>query len=213
MTGHRIIKNLTKRGNSVLGVGVYSAALAAANGIDAIKIGTNMDDPWLDFKALVVDKMQNNAHIPIIKSFYYDNTNEFFVCVMEKLSPVQSGTEAGKLVEYCKEFVEGFHSDEDFLQDVVEYAEFVPNSNDLLEVLKAIKQYTTHFKNSEYCSSNFSTDCDYNTTYDGRKLDMHCGNFMLRDNVLVITDPWCNVSMDSIQDLSLWAEEQISAYS
>jgi hypothetical protein len=208
MTGHRIIKNLTKRGNSVLGVGVYSAALAASNGVDAIKIGTNMDDPWLDFKALVVDKLQSNTHLPSIKSFYIDNSSEFFVCVMEKLDSVQPATDATKLIDYCKEYVEGYHSDDDLVGYAENYNQLVPNTKELLEVLKLIKTYTTHFNHSSY-----SDDEDYEPTYDGRKLDMHSGNFMLRDGVLVVTDPWCNVSMDSVQDLSLWAEEQISSNS
>jgi hypothetical protein len=38
---------------------------------------------------------------------------------------------------------------------------------------------------------------------------MHRGNFMLRDSVLVVTDPWCNVDMEDVNDLSIWAEEQI----
>lgn len=210
MTGHRIIKNLTKRGNSVLGVGVYSAALAATNGLDAIKIGTNMDDPWLDFKSLVVEALPHNPHIPRIKSFYCDTNSEFYVCVMEKLDSLPLDSHLIKVVDACKEYVEGYLDDSE-LENIVS-DDVVPDSAQLIEVLNRIKQHTTHIKygqpvgvsSSEYESEDFEQD------YDGRRLDMHRGNFMMRNGILVITDPWCNVDMDEVSDLSIWAEEQIS---
>ena len=212
MTGHRIIKNLTKRGNAVLGVGVYSAALSAKNGIDAIKIGTSMDDPWLDFKALVVEALPNNTHLPHIKSFYYDNSSEFFVCVMERLETIAVDSPAAKLVDVCKEYVEGYHSDEEFITIAKEHIKVVPKPTELLSALQTIKQYTTHIKWGQPVGVDTSTyrSEDFEQNYDGRMLDMHRGNFMLREGILVITDPWCNVSMDEVADLSIWAEEQIS---
>jgi hypothetical protein len=212
MTGHRIIKNLTKRGNSVLGVGVYSAALAASNGVDAIKIGTNMDDPWLDFKGIVVEALPLNPHLPKIKTFYHDTNSEFYVCVMEKLDSVSVCSKAEKLVEACKEFVEGHHSDIEFEDICKQYHSHAPEPQVLLQALKSIKQHTTHFKYGKpanISSSEYGSD-DYEPEYEGRRLDMHRGNFMMRGEVLVITDPWCNVDMDEIADLSIWADEQIS---
>ena len=212
MTGHRIIKNLTKRGNSVLGVGVYSAALAATNGVDAIKIGTNIDDPWLDFKALVIDKLPSNNHLPIIKSFYYDNSSEFFVCVMERLDAVNVSSEVSNLVDYCKEYIECYHSSEDFIEYVSNFTKNIPNPLEMLAVLDKIKEHTTHIKYGKpmgVSTSIYDSD-DYEPEYEGRMLDMHRGNFMMRNDVLVVIDPWCNVSMDEIQDLSIWADEQIS---
>jgi hypothetical protein len=214
MTGHRIIKNLTKRGNSVLGVGVYSAALSASNGVDAIKIGTNMDDPWLDFKSLVVEALPNNEHMPKIKSFYYDTSSEFYVCVMEKLEAIQLTSEAGKLVELCKEYVEGYHNAEELTDTLSEYSTLVPRPANLVEALSLIKQHTTHVKygqTGEVATTDYDSE-DSEQDYDGRKLDMHRGNFMLREGVLVITDPWCNVDMDGISDLSVWADEQQISY-
>lgn len=211
MTGHRIIKNLTKRGNSVLGVGVYSAALAASNGLDAIKIGTNIEDPWLDFKALVVESMPSNPHVPSIKTFYYDTNSEFYVCVMEKLDSVPATSNASKLVDICKEFVEGHHSEEDLMNLCSSYSNEVPDAEKLLEVLRAIKEHTTHIKYGQpvgISTSEYQCE-DFEQCYDGRRLDMHRGNFMLRNSVLVVTDPWCNVDMDEVSDLSIWAEEQI----
>jgi len=214
MTGHRIIKNLTKRGNSVLGVGVYSAALSASNGVDAIKIGTNIDDPWLDFKGLVVEALPNNEHMPKIKSFYYDNSSEFYVCVMEKLEALQLTSEADKLVELCKEYVEGYHSAEEITGMLSEYNTLVPRPANLVEALSVIKEHTTHVKYGKpvgIATTDYNSE-DFEQEYEGRRLDMHRGNFMLREGILVITDPWCNVDMEGVSDLSVWADNQQISY-
>lgn len=211
MTGHRIIKNLTKRGNSVLGVGVYSAALAANNGIDAIKVGTNLDDPWLDFKALVIEPSANNIHLPQLKSFYYDSNSEFFVCVMEKLESIPYCQKITKVIDACKEYIEGYLDTKEMYSILSNNTKLVPEPQQLIAVLDNIKKYTTHLENSKpiHVSDTEFNDEDFEQDYDGRKLDMHRDNFMLRDEVLVITDPWCNVYMDDVPDLSIWLEDEI----
>jgi hypothetical protein len=204
MTGHRIIKNLTKRGNSILGVGCYSAALSASNGIDAIKVGTNINDPWLDFKSLVVEKFRYNKHLPLIKSFYYDINSEYYVCVMERLDQIKASTNADSLIESCKEYVQGYYTDTEFEDILSDYTRFVPEPKELIAVLKTIKEHTTCSKFGALNNKHYNDD-----DLDGRQLDMHRGNFMLRDGVLVIIDPWCNVCMDDVEDLSLWAEDEV----
>lgn len=202
MTAYRIIKNLTKQGNAVLGVGVYSAALAANNGIDAIKIGTNIEDPWLDFKCLVIDQFTSNNHLPQIKSFYYDDDSEFFVCVMERLEAIKVDHKASELVEVCKEFVEGYYNEHEFTDIVKDYNKLVPNVSELIEVLSTIKKYTTHTRLGEQIDDNADN-------YRDRMPDFHIGNCMLRDEVLVITDPWCNADMNDVEDVSCWLEEEL----
>jgi hypothetical protein len=208
MTGHRIIKNLTKQGNAVLGVGVYSAALAASNGLDAIKVGTNIYDPWLDFKALVLDNITDNPHLPKIKSFYRDDKSSFYVCVMEKLARIHQTDEIATLVRWCEEYVEGHHTQEEFIISASRYSEHVPDTHKLIDVLNILKQYTTHIKQDiemMYNSGQYD-DCQE----DGRRLDLHVGNFMLRGKTLVIIDPWCSVYMDDVEDLSEWAEDKLN---
>lgn len=197
MTGHRIIKNLTKRGNTVLGIGAYSAALSASNGVDAIKVGTNIDDPWIDFKQLVVDELTTNAHLPNIKSFYSDSNSEFYVCVMERLQPAPHNSEYTEIIDACSNYVSGSVTKKDFISLVPKNSSIVPSRKELLAALNLIKKYTTHI-----CGDDFNDDSE------DRMLDMHHGNFMLRDEVLVITDPWCNVCMDDVADLTIWADEQ-----
>lgn len=197
MTGHRIIKNLTKRGNTVLGIGAYSAALSASNGTDAIKVGTNIDDPWIDFKQLVVDELTTNTHLPNIKSFYSDSNSEFYVCVMERLQPVPLTSEYTEIMDACTNYVSGSVTKKDFISLVPKNSAIVPSRKELLAALNLIKEHTTHI-----CGDDFNDDSE------DRMLDMHHGNFMLRDEVLVITDPWCNVCMEDVADLTIWADEQ-----
>lgn len=214
MTAHRIIKNLTRQGNAMLGVGCYSAALAARNGEDAIKIGTNMDDPWLDFKAMVVDVHATNPHIPRIKSFYQDTSNEYYVCVMERLHPVDFYHKAAILIERIEAYVCGWHSDEGFLDILKDYKSNVPHPKQLLEVLRTIKEHTTHHRSGQPVGESTVTFYESDPEDDnveGRRLDMHRSNFMLRDEVLVIIDPWCNVCMEDIADLSDWAGSNLES--
>lgn len=209
MTAHRIIKNLTRQGNSMLGVGCYSAALASRNGEDAIKIGTNTYDPWLEYKQLVVEQHKDNPHVPQIKSFYIDTQSEYYVCVMERLSPVNAVGKASDLTSILEGYVRGWHSDEELLALIAPYKDQIPQPTQMLEVLKTIKAYTTHLRNGrrvgESTATFFESDPDEDDT-EGRKLDMHRGNFMLRDDVIVIIDPWCDVCMDDMPDLSHWAD-------
>lgn len=212
MTGHRIIRNLTRQGNAVLGVGCYSAALATRSNSDvAIKIGTNMDDPWLDYRGLVIDAYSNNPHVPHIHSFYSDSANEFYVCTMERLAPTTYSDES--LTDFIRDYVLGYHSEEEAIEFLDTYPTRVPNPQQLLEVVNAIKENTTHAKSGRPFGMGTTTYCeseqDDDDNCEGRRLDMHRGNFMLRGEVLVITDPWCNVNMDDIADLSQWAERTV----
>jgi hypothetical protein len=209
MTAHRIIKNLTRQGNSMLGVGCYSAALASRNGEDAIKIGTNVYDPWLDYKRLVIDRHSTNPHVPFVKSFYLDTQNEYYVCVMERLYPVEYGSKADTVRAILEAYVGGWHSDEEFLLLIAPYSAQVPYPKQMLELLQTIKAYTTHFKSGRRVGESTTTywsSEDQDEDVEGRKLDMHRGNFMLRDEEIVIIDPWCDVCMDDVADLSQWAE-------
>ena len=211
MTAHRIIKNLTRQGNSVLGVGCYSAALAARGDSElAIKIGTNLDDPWLDYREIVITPNATNPHVPQIKSFHYDQSNHFYVCTMERLTPTTYLDEG--LTDHVRAFVEGWHSDEELLTILDTYPRRVPDPQKMLELLHIIMAHTTHQKSGCPIGAGTSTfyEEDWAEECEGRRLDMHRGNFMLRGEVLVITDPWCNVSMDDIADLSCWAERTLS---
>lgn len=212
MTGHRIIRNLTRQGNAMLGVGCYSAALAArSNSEVAIKIGTNMDDPWLDYRGLVIDAYSNNPHVPHINSFYSDSANGFYVCTMERLAPTLYSDES--LTEFIRDYVLGYHSEEEAIEFLGTYRTRVPNPQQLLEVVNAIKENTTHAKSGRpfgMCTTTYDeSEPNDDDDCEGRRLDMHRGNFMLRGEVLVITDPWCNVNMTDVSDLSQWAERTV----
>lgn len=201
MTSYHIIKNLSRSGNTVLGVGCYSAVLSSKLGESAIKIGTNLDDPWLDFYYLAIQEDATNPHFPEIKSFYQDISHEYYICTMERLAEATYDHE--ELVDFVKSYTEGFLSDDEFLQKAQTYPKNIPYPKQLMEALKLIKSHTTHYK----CEGGF-TAFDDPVEHD-RCLDMHIGNFMFRDEVLVITDPWCNYEMSDVEDLSEWAEDNL----
>ena len=50
-TARNIIKNRIKAGNTVLGVGCYSAAIESTSDDKIIKVGNTTDDPWLYYEA------------------------------------------------------------------------------------------------------------------------------------------------------------------
>ena len=201
MTSHRIIKNLKRSGNTVLGVGCYSAVLSSKSGEEAIKVGTNLDDPWLDFYSLAIQEDPTNPHFPEIKNFYQDENHEFYICTLEQLHEISPTHE--DLITLVKKYTEGFLSDDEFLQEARKYSKHVPYPQQLMNAVKIIKTYTTHYKFEEGFDVTYdSVECD-------RCLDMHRGNFMFRDELLVITDPWCNYEMSDVEDLSGWAEDNL----
>ena len=103
MTAHRIIKSLVNRGNAVVGVGCYSAAMACqSNYSQIIKVGTDMEDPWLDYYYEIIKPMQGNPFVPKVYSFYHDEANEYFICQMEKLIAIKD-IHGAKTTESAKE--------------------------------------------------------------------------------------------------------------
>lgn len=201
MTGYQIIKNLKRNGNSVLGVGCYSAVLSSKSKEEAIKIGTNLDDPWLDFYSIAIQEDPTNPHFPEIKNFYQDVSNEYYICTMEQLHELDYHHE--ELVDFVKSYTEGFLSDDEFLQEAYKYPKNIPHPKQLMDAIKIVKAHTTHYK----CEGGFTAS--YDPVEHDRCLDMHRGNFMFRDELLVITDPWCNYEMSDVEDLSDWAEDNL----
>jgi hypothetical protein len=49
--------------------------------------------------------------------------------------------------------------------------------------------------------SQGSDDTNYS-----RKLDMHRGNFMFREGLVIVTDPWCEADMSDIVSVCDWVE-------
>lgn len=185
-TAHRIIKQMKHKGNTVLGVGCYSAAIAMKDNTKVVKVGSDIADPCLDFYSKVVEKHKNNPHVPELCSLYVDNDNEFYIAVLGRLEEASLAEEP--VCTLCRELCQGYITSDDFITYSEKYSSYMPNPSKMLAVLQTIKSLTEHL---------------------GVTLDMHRGNFMLDDGILVITDPWSDETIYDESDLSVWADENI----
>lgn len=200
MTAFNLIKSLTKRGNVVLGSGCYSAAIASNNNNQVIKIGNNMSDPWIDYYHSIVKSNQTNPHVPKIKSFSCFEEHSYYVCVMEKLDEQCNNDIFCKkkttIVELCRDYTTSMITREEFVESCKPFSAEIPCPIVLADLLDKIKEGTDIF-DYEYVPE----DC-----YSYKRLDMHNGNFMFRDGVLVVIDPWCEYDTTDIVDVSEWVD-------
>ena len=209
MTAYRLIRNTAKAGNTVLGAGCYSAALESyARDDTVIKIGNNMSDPWITYYEQVIAKMQDNPCVPKVKSFYIDYANEYYVCVMERLQdscPVYENRDAA--YNLVRDYLYGELSQKKFVKRARKLSQQFPYIDAMVELLDTIVGLTDAF--TEEDAEDLCYDEDY---MSATKLDMHSGNVMFRGYELIVTDPWCNVEMTDVPDVSSWAEENLTEY-
>lgn len=194
MTAFNLIKSLTKRGNVVIGSGCYAAALDSANASQIIKIGNSMNDPWLDYYHSIIKLNQSNPHVPKVKHFICDEKHSYYICIMERLDEEEFGADKTAIAELCKDYTTRMITEEEFVEEAQKHKEAIPCAHTLVNLLDKIHEDTNYF---EY------VDLD---EFDngGRRLDMHRGNFLFRDGVIVVTDPWCEADMSDIVDVSDW---------
>ena len=189
MTAYNIIKTMTKKGNSVIGTGCYAAALSSrVDGNKIIKIGNNMNDPWLDYYVLIKEN-QHNPCVPRIYSFHIDRESGY--------NPNTLGN-----AELCKEYTQKWITREEFVEQAAEYPRVFPYPEQLADILDKISDQTDVF-NNEDDEENYDDDMSFM-----RKLDMHSGNFLYRDGAIVVTDPWCEADMSDIDDVNNWWDAQ-----
>lgn len=195
MTAFNIIKSLTRRGNVVVGSGCYAAAIGSNDPANIIKIGNSITDPWLDYYHLVIKPNQSNPHVPKVKYFMCDAEHNYYICIMERL---ESG-EYNDIVELCKDYTTHMITREEFVNIAKLHSEAIPCANTLADILDKIHEHTEVFER-EY-TNEFDVD--------SRLLDMHAGNFMYRDGVVVVTDPWCENDMSDLVDVSDWVDRSL----
>lgn len=197
MIGQRIIRNLTRRGNRLLGVGAYSAALSSSDPSSAIKIGTNLSDPWLDYYHLIITKEVRSPYVPKVKHFMVNEAHEYFIATMERLHPITE--DHWKLADAIRGYLSGEKDEADIAYEAQDIPEAVPCLDSLILILEKIKEHTEYNDRSEAIEDD---------NYEGTILDLHHGNIMLRaDGCLVIIDPWCEAEISSEYDLCAWAED------
>ncbi len=195
MTAFNIIKSLTRRGNVVVGSGCYAAAIGSNDPNNIIKIGNSITDPWLDYYHLVIKVNQGNPHVPKVKYFMCDAEHNYYICIMERLV----GGEHNEVVELCKDYTTHMVTREEFVTIAKLHSEAIPCADTLADILDKIHKHTEVFERQ------FSSEFDENS----RLLDMHGGNFMYRDGVVVVTDPWCENDMSDLVDVSEWVDRSL----
>lgn len=196
MTAFNVIKSLTKRGNVVIGSGCYAAAIGSANSSQIIKIGNSMDDPWLDYYHVIIKPNQANPHVPKIKHFMCDEKHSYYICIMERLDDEDFGTDKTAIAELCKDYTTHMITQEEFVEAAQAFKKAIPCAYTLANLLDKIHEHTDYY--DSYSFGEFDAN--------GRKLDMHRGNFLFRNDLIVVTDPWCEADMSDIVDVSDWLD-------
>lgn len=193
-TAFNIVKRVTSKGNSLIGCGSYAAVLQHGRSTDrVIKVGNNIYDPWLDYYRLVIKPNAANAYVPRTYSLHVDVSANYYICVMERLQPLHDYGVA----ELCEHFVQGHITEQEFINAAAKHFCII-DANAALQILYKIRDLTDY-------ADKFAIDDSEN----GRVLDMHAANFMLRGEQLVITDPWCDSDMTNSVDFSEWADHNL----
>jgi len=219
-TARNLIKNRVRAGNTVIGVGCYSAALTATDANKVIKVGSTTDDPWLDFYEQVIKVNPKNIHFPKVHSIHIDHSNDYYVAVVEKLYEHHDrwmGDIDG--TDLLEDTVSGCINDrsisqDDFISALEDcstcYGEF--DEHQLYAACNQIQDLIrrSYIENDCECEYYLEEDeeCPH-TGYERLSVDLHTNNILYRiDGTLVINDPICDSDMEDVDDLSNWADEQ-----
>ena len=198
MTAFNIIKSLVNKGNNVIGAGCYAAALSSTNQFKVIKVGSRCTDPWLDYYYEIVATNKHSVHVPKVDSVYVDESHNYYIVVMEKLQMHQDYYVGRDIASLCEDYTKQLITVQEFVAKAANYTTEIPDAYALAQLLDQIYNFTDHL--------TFSYDPSQR---DGRELDMHLGNFMYRDGVLVVTDPWKIPNDEDFIDVSYWVDSVI----
>ena len=202
-----IKKRIKKHGNTLLGVGVYSAVIDQGSKENkVIKIGNTLTDPWIDYYQNAVEHT-NNPHFPTVHSFHYDRANEYYVAVVEKLLPDHPEGNATCNNLSCLQEILRTHIGQDsdyetFKDEIWANADtfngsFYTDVEQLWSAVLAVKEIRD------------DTWDDENAEYE-YAIDMHAGNLMFRqDGTLVLNDPLSDTEIEYEDDLAQWVEEHM----
>lgn len=211
MTAYRVLKNTEKAGNSIIGVGCYSAVLKQGRPWECkvVKIANTVQDPWLDYYHEVVQSHKDNIHVPAIHKLYVDEESNYYVANMEELS-----SECWDL-EDCDDEWDRYTFAEDVSQVIIgeiTEKEFKSAWREYKCVLfpKGFKHFFAVIDTLRDCTDVATDEDIYENCQppeETRKLDIHAGNIMFRNGAVVITDPWCNLTVDDHPSMETYVEE------
>ena len=201
-TAYNIMKNTARAGNAVIGIGCYSAVMEKRNNdSEVIKISNNAFDPWLHYYEKVIKPLafEGNPCVPRIHSFYIDHQNDYYIATMERL---ESNTWSNHF-EWVREYIVD-ECEWRFRQYMDEHPLVFPYPNAMIRLCDEIRKWTDAITEGDCVDIRETWDCD--EVHHAVKLDLHCANFMFREEQLVITDPYSNVDMDDVCSVEDWAE-------
>lgn len=208
-TAFNLIKSMTKRGNVIIGSGCYAAALESLSDIDrVIKIGNNLNDPWIDYYEEVIKPNQHNPCVPKVFSLTIQRDHSYYVCVMERLVVNSSlSGDVYKAKAAIRDYVSGNLDRDEWLDIIVDFPRLVPHPAYMLRIMDEIRD-----------RSDLEDECDYDDwddLWNVRRVDLHTDNILQRENgQLVITDPWCHAEdlMTEVADVSHWIDSHINPH-
>lgn len=203
-TAFNVIKSFTKRGNVLVGAGCYAAAVESKADVDKIiKIGNNLDDPWLDYYEEIIKHNQDNPCVPKIYSLNIQRSDSYYICVMERLITSSYDSAVRSAKSYIRDYVVGNLTRDEWLDKIVDYPKLVPHPGYMLKIMDDIRERSD--LDDECCYD----ETDWDEQWNLRRVDLHTDNILQRESgQLVITDPWCHAEdlMSEIVDVAVWAE-------
>ena len=214
-TARNLIKNRIKAGNTVIGVGCYSAALTARDEDKVIKVGNTTNDPWLEFYNEVIRANPKNIHLPKVHDIHIDYDNDYYVAVVEKLyehdERLLGDREGADLLEEAVIECINDRSVDKFsffvsLDDCKTcYGEFEPHQ--LHSVCNQIQDLVRRsYRTCWDCECEDTDSCECGS--ESLSVDLHTNNILYRKyGTLVINDPVCDANMEDVDDLANWADD------
>ena len=156
---------LRRAGYKQLGSGTFAYVYAKQDAPNCLKLFVAKDTAYIEFINLAMSNP--NPHFPKFKGKLMKITNHYYAIQMERLSPidyVEMRTMMYAIDNYTSDIYYSGKASDASLANMEEVEKKQPG------ITKACEAIAT-------------------TITRGRSLDMHRGNFMMRGNVLVITDP------------------------
>ena len=137
-TANTVLTNVVKAGNALVGVGCYSAVVQKGNDYDkVIKIGTNMDDPWLGYYHWIVAKNQDNPFVP--KIYSHREFEDYYITIMERLEPSTLTDEACSIRDHI---IEGNIDKKELFDDFVGHGYNDRDCKYIVDLCEAIANHT-----------------------------------------------------------------------
>lgn len=162
---------LRQAGYKKLGTGAFAEVYGKKGSEHVLKLFTSRDKAYMEFVKLVI--ANPNSHFPRFKGNFIRVTDTYYAIRMEWLQPVPDNKET----EYVG----------DILSDYIRIQQNKPKHR----LMRTVEEINNAMREMEKTQPGISKACKLiaNGISPGRVIDIHNENYMMRDSVLVITDP------------------------